>query len=1537
MNNFKKGFFVGVIFLILFFNNPAFAFTIENNSKDNFFEEKIFFEDALVEINPISQNPVNPFNNTTENTSSSSQSNINTNSSQSNINTISPSLNTNSTSQLNVPTQEFKCDVSALTPAESKAIMNLTKENFRGSQISDDKNDKATGVDLNDLKLIGEDNDGKTAVAQDAPSRAATSDRFSFLAGRTIDGPFGLGVVFEDTLRVGRCVDTAQENCRVYGNGLAYRTSGKGVANMLVSTSEKFEDFVKKGVTNLSKEEYEAMQNQVADINDSIVKMVQLEPTDQIQNSFRTTNYIAKNATNCNNSECVISSYSAFDKLFNQWFSTDLVVTNFGPMLLNSASKWLNLNTIGPGGGAKNKVVTWLNDRFRKTTDAFNDVPSVLLGKRRVDDYQQLIKKNGFGDIFTEFTVGDKAFSSGAGGYVDALLGPDSPLNKLNADQKKDFFKALQDIKAYSSLSAAQMKAAEKAFDASAKSADDLVAYARKVASQVKDWDDVTFLDFPAWIKKNPELTGLQGYAVKKVGFAPAEGFVDITSGQTFNFTKGILDPFAKNGHWDDYARATASTNFEFEVGGAIGATGHKGLKLFKPQPSKLEVSGASVNDLQSYLAKLGDSLYTVNVPGSGQMPLNASTINFIKDSPGILGTVDIYSSEYAFVRDLMPEEFANIMTNGRIVGRPKTALTNYNDLSTGLRQNADFVARTALGPLDARMVNENKLIQDYFTLKTNSSAFYKAALGPAVLWQAKRGFGSEKFSAFMLPDSWTTMVISQGLDEVYKNSFTDFYANEGSDQGELLSKVINSAIFLPNLVVKEAIDAVAPSIGEYLRAASGEGGLSGIMRDEVKNIAFYSHNENCSGCTVGIKYSQDILSFDIYAPVNLKSFIVEATDSDTAAKEGSTLIAYTRGSNIKGSTGDIPGQEINLSEARRDGTTCEQVLKETNLGWSQDFAGFVVAGTESLAYAINPGFGLLMSGIQQIMITPKLQDCVDDKEGYYIHFYSPPSAIQAKGKSKESLSNDTVNSAISDLTKKVEDITSQENPISESIGKMKEEFDNFSNQAKNANILQASIELLPPTSGSVRGKEIFYIWFKDTLLPTALKLEGVSVTKDGNMSVTKDYDNGDLLINGKKVIENKKEIVGLITQDNRIPAEVVPKTVSTASMPGTSETVFELNVLGEIRIRNEMIKSCVQEAIKKQSGITYNGDELTQVFGDLKAINTELYGNVFVKDRKIQLEGPVPVYGSLNSRFIINGYWDSRLEKDVNQIVPAGKFIGMAFEHGSIVLNPETNEIVIWLRQHKDAVLSSKDVSGLKAKLTSIKDPESDCEQPAIDLEAQGYPNDELGLRKVENFNTSMKHLGPFTQFTTDGKIFEFYAKRDETGECQNYFRVTDKETGKILTDSKIVGGITQDGEGKLSFKTDDGRSHTLDFSADNGIPKIQYNNGPPETLRTAQGPNGSFWFDPNTGQWYPENGMQIPLNQAFKDQGAYFGVDKEGNVTGTAGNPMTFNIGQPGGSGFNIPLTPQTIPGLVLFIGLFLVISFMLTQEVRVKKKKK
>lgn len=186
MKYFFEGFFVGFTIILLLFSNPAFAFSVENNPVENVFVENSFDKKIFLEE-------------------------------------VSP--------------QEYYCNITSLSPLESKKIMDLTKENFQGEEISDGSSEKATGVDLKDLELIGQDNDGVTAVKQTVPSKAASAERFDFLSGRLISGPFGIGVVLEDTLRVGRCVDLEQENCRVYGNGLAFRTSGKGVSNMFVDTS----------------------------------------------------------------------------------------------------------------------------------------------------------------------------------------------------------------------------------------------------------------------------------------------------------------------------------------------------------------------------------------------------------------------------------------------------------------------------------------------------------------------------------------------------------------------------------------------------------------------------------------------------------------------------------------------------------------------------------------------------------------------------------------------------------------------------------------------------------------------------------------------------------------------------------------------------------------------------------------------------------------------------------------------------------------------------------------------------------------------------------------------------------------------------------------------------------------------------------------------------------------------------------------------------------------------------------------------------
>jgi hypothetical protein len=1492
---FFRGLLFGLILLSLFFSNPAFAYCSECSTQSLFLEEEVEEDD-------------------------------------------SDNLNIPDTSS--VPDSSgFNCGIIELTDEEAQEIVSLAGEGFEGKEISDGSDTNDLSRDLEGVELVGKDNDGETAVKQAPPTKATHASKYSFLTKETILGPFGLGVVLDDTIRVGRCDGLTQEQCRIYGNGLNYRTSGKGISTMFSDASGTFSDFSKQKVSGLTEEEYTEMQNQVYDKNDFEIKTVSVNESEKIPNSFQTNQYTARNATTCNNNACMVSTYSSFDKLFNAWFSTEMVVSTFGPTLLHSAAKRLGLFRLGPSGGAQNKVVQKLDSWIKKSRDTFQEIPSKLIGRKRIDRYQALVKEHGLGGIFTDFTVNSKSFSSGAKGYVDELLEAGGKLDKLSPKQKEAFFSALQDYRSYSEASAKTMSDLKDAWKVSAKTTDDLLDFGKKVSQQVLDWDDATFLDFPAWIKSNPDMSGLQGYAMKKVGFSGADGFVDVTTSDTFNFTKSMVKPFAEKGGWDDFASASLRAD-EFAVElGSSRATG-RGIQLYKLSPSKVVKNNVNVADLDDYINRVGEGVYSVSIPGRNPMPLNASTVNFIKDSPSISGSVDIMESVYTPAKEFFPEDFAAMITQERIISRPKTAGINANDLEIALRQRPDFVSRKSFNALDSAFAKEKDLLKDYYTLKANSAAFYKVALGPIGLWQVKRAAGNEDFSAFMLPDTWTTMTISQGTDPVYADSYIDFYANEGSDQGDLFAKVMNSFIFVPNFIVKEAAETFSPQIGDKLSYISGEGGLGkkAVMRDETKDIAYYSHNENCSGCSLSVSSLGNYLQFSLDAPVNIKSFIVEAVDQETAREEGAALIAYTHHSNLSGTTGDIDGDEINLVEARKDGETCEQKLRELNLGWAGDLSGLVLAGSESLAYAINLGFGLLMTGVQQTLITPKLQDCVDDKEGYYLHFYSPPLEQEQQSKAKEALSNETVTNALSDLGKSVDGLASQDNPIAESMETIKNEFQEFSNQAKNSDVLQATIEMLPPSSGTIIGDEIFYVWFKDRTIPNGLKTEGKEIISDGNRKVEQNYSNGDILVDGKKIVSDKKEIVGLTTQDNRVPAKVIPRRVNTVSKPNINETVFEVNTLGEVLVREKQVLACVQDAVKEQSGIDFSGTELTQVFGELKNVNTKNYGNVFVRDRKIQLEGSGPrMYGEGGAKFIIDGYWQTRLVIDGNNGVEGGEFIGMAFEHGSIVLNEETGEVIVWLRQHKESVLNSKEVSGMNAKLTTTTDPLTDCEQPAIELEAEAYPNDSLGQKRVENFNTSMKKVGPFTQFTTDGKIYEFYSERDETGECKDYFRVIDKETGEVLTDSEIVGGITQTSDGEIKFRTTDGKSHTLEFDADNGVPKVSYNNGPSETLRTAQGKNGSFWFDPDTGQWYPENGMQIPLNQAFKDRGAYYSTDENGNVKGEAGNPMNFNISQDAGSGFNIPSVPETLRSLSLFIFAFLIIAFISTQRITNTKQKK
>jgi len=1543
MNSTKRvllhSFITGVMLLTLILANPGFAYAVESNSNQAYFADTAPGTSGIIlpsDPNAGSNNSTNAGTLTNPNTSG----------------VILPNGNTNSTIPVipnSVPAGT--CLVSQLSSEDAKGILNLTHDGFNGKTISDkkvgDTNDSnKSGVkDLGDMSAIGKDISGKEAVKVDLPSIAAPANRFAFFDGTRMIGPFGIGLILDDTLRVGKCDYAAQDQalCKVNGAGLEVRTSGVGFTSDITNAFNSLKNTGKNLAENtLSPADYNTMQGNYLDLNGNDFTTGSFGTGAQLKNSILTQQYTARNATTCNNSSCVISTYSAFDKYFNSWLTTDMVVFNIGPTLLHKGYKLFTKGAKSFGDGSLAGPWNQIMKAKRVVT------PSEIYSKQRIMRYNALIKEEGFGKLFEPLTIGNKLFSSGAGGEIDKLVLKDSPIWKLGTEQRKKFFEAVEHLRGYTIANTEAMNATKAAYEAqlaanaliadpAAKALADKtakVSWGQDVARVFNDWDDTTFLDSPAWLAKNEDLLSLGGFAMKRNGPAGAwpdgQGYIDVSTSGSFNFKNALVN-FRDTGGWANWANSADAKTFAANADGS--------LKLYKISEEGTAIAqNVGLQDLKFHLSNSGAGTYSVKFPDGRLRPLNQASIDAIAGDPTLPGHVTIFKSSYVEATPLTPEDFANRVTNDRIIKRPATAVRNMDDFHNALLQN-DYAPRRFTSALDEQFAKEGDMIKKYY--KDPTVGIYKGTILPVFYWNAKKGFGQEQFSAFMLPDTWTTLTVSQGTDKIYKDSFIDFYANEGSDQGDMFKRAFNSLAFVWTQGIKLAAETNT-FLKDGLSKVSG-GFLEGsATRDTVGDLAFYSHNESCAGCNGNLSFKNNYFSLQGFnSGVAMQAFLLEAKTPEEKAKEGSLLVSYTHHSNLAGKSSDIEGGVIDIAKARINGETCDQKLRKMGLGWAGTGAGGVLALAENIGYIVGFGPGLIASLFQQMYYGRELQDCVDDVEGYYTHFYAPPAKDATK--SKEMLSNENVTGALSDMTSSLDQFvkeqqagqkttvaTAPKNPVEKSLDSLSTQFKDFAEKAKQTNILQATVELLPPSSGTLTGKDVFYIWFKDTLMPSGYRTSGKMVIGDGNTTIEANFSDGTLKVNGKQIVgPASADNVRLITQENRIPAEIIPMTLNRVAAPNSEGTVFEMNSYGEVKILNADVLNCFQKAVRDQTGITYSGSELTQVMGNLQAISTENYGSVFARDSKIFLEGTSErMQGSSTSKFIINGFWNTKLA-DGNSSLDAGKFIGMNFANGTIVLKPQTNELIIWIRQHKDAILTSKDVKNLIATPTTVKDPGTDCDTPAIDLEAVPFANDELGAQKVGNFNTSMDHLGPFTQFTTDKRIYEFYAKRDgNSGECKNYFRVRDKATGKILTDQEIIGPITQASDGTIKFTTADGKQQTLKFDAENGVPKVSYNGGVPETLLSAQGPKGSFWYDPNTGQWYPENGLQIPLNQAFKDNGAWFEPDKNGNVTGTPENKMTFNIGQGKDSAFNLPSMPETAAGIAVFIMLFLLVSFMTTQ---------
>jgi len=298
----------------------------------------------------------------------------------------------------------------------------------------------------------------------------------------------------------------------------------------------------------------------------------------------------------------------------------------------------------------------------------------------------------------------------------------------------------------------------------------------------------------------------------------------------------------------------------------------------------------------------------------------------------------------------------------------------------------------------------------------------------------------------------------------------------------------------------------------------------------------------------------------------------------------------------------------------------------------------------------------------------------------------------------------------------------------------------------------------------------------------------------------------------------------------------------------------------------------------------------------------------------------PRYITNAANAKATILGNRITKIGPVDTREITIGQNVAIQFERGQLVYVEEKKAYIMWVET--TTVTHGNDIDKLKTELIKEK-ATNGCDTDEIGLNFNVSPTADNGQAKVntDKLNKAFEKVGPFQMFDTETKTFIFYVS--DPPECEQRLKIIDKKTGEV-TDTKITS-VQQTPNG-LIVKTDDGKTHEFEFSAEEGVPKVTYN-GEKETLLSAQGKDGAFWYDPETGNWYTTNGNLIPFNDKFKD-GVTFAVNPNGQVTGTPGNNV-FNIGSGGGSGsgsgFNIPLAPENKILFVMYISIIL-LGFMI-----------
>lgn len=1447
---------------------------------------------------------------------------------------------------------KFTCEMGQLSNEDSFKILKLLADGFTGSEIKSslkqDTNKEREKLENPTIIIPIDANKGEAAKVPVADEKFEISEALH-LTNDWIYGPYSFGLVLTDTLRVGRCNNLEDKNipCPVVDKQLTLRNSGEGIVSDFKPFTDMFA-FLKKEPEDITEEEYKEIREKLglpadaqeelemriasSDLNEITLQSYKRIQSKMIPNSILTYTFNAYGQTTCNSSDCTITIYSLFDKYYNNWFSMDIAFFTFGPMLLGQARKLfqhLGVSKTFPFRLSESELA----DRFRRK---FYDSDAIL-GKRlrtriqtRMEQYPEVAK-------FTKDLTEGKGWTSGyelltnpsiprtvssdwlsAGGWMGKI---DDPI------VKRELYRQAKDIETFTKTQRAFLREAKENYLKAAKagfgSPQEIAArveYGKTISETMLDYTNTISLDAPGWFSRYSPV-GLYTQNIKGVGEVSPTWLAGDSS-----YMYDVLKKYSRDGHFGGAWPGNA-----YQVEG-------KNLVLYRLTPVESKIKDITFDELEKGWFKYEG--FFVQTDSGALLPVNGTSLPTLKTQ--MTGAKPLYSLNEVKklpTGRLTPEDLATkLMETKNILNLESFAPESAEKIRRALEARG-FELRRYTSLLDRAIAYQENFIHNY--MRPAGGLKWTALFN--MYWVGKRGLNQKFASAYMLPDSWREVRWPLGQSELYDDAFIDFFSHEGSDQGDMFRRLMS---LMPwEWLMLNTFEKFEPVKNIYERLTGSN------VRTSVENLAIYATTpQDCTECGILMRSGMDYRYYftNFYSGRKIDSYLLEDAVSENVKNWGSTLIMFSRHTDLEGKEKNVSGSSrISLEEAIKKKETCADAVEEATMGISKylgigkvfkphTIGGFLAFG-ETLGYTLF-GFGAVFGTLaQQLVIAPKLQDCVDVDGGYYTHIFVPAKK-EDKGKAASQLSAETAMDSIQSF---VDSLTSmfKSNPNSytaKAATELDEKVKRFTSGAKQDNLVQANVHLEGPTTGILQGEELFSFWFKGQATPTTYKTEGEKViTSDNNRAIIVDFRNGRILLvdqNGNvlDVITENDVPSRMISTNTDIPAEEIPKRYTLIGLPDSNDPMFEMGIDSELIVLIPEISECILQGIEYQSGLKYTQADLkrlnlTEVFGKVLAITTDTHTvKAVLEQNRIVAEGmPRTMVEGKSSKAIVLANRETRIKNGKEEYV--GLFESVQFENGVILYKPDTHELIVWLKRNKQAELSKEDVGGIKLSPAQVVDPETNCPVPAISLQALPKETEGIGAYRVEQFNKSLAASGPFNVLETPTRRFVFFAKYEPDGKCsgleccKNYIRVINKETGEVYEAPIETFQVKPDG---IYIKDANGNEHNIKITTDDGKPMIQYNNYPPELLTSAQGPNGSFWYDPTTNKWYAENAQLLPLLEAFR-AGALTQAGAGGVVTKAGDNILNVS-GLGSSSGFNLPSLPEDLVSLAAHLGaLFITIT--------------